>query len=127
MPHDPNLATVTEFGGHIRPAASENRRSQRYSFRARARAIVFPVQQETEPLDCEVMTTDISRDGLSLLHRKQLFPGQQILLVLNDSTRLVEVRWCSQAWAGLFTTGCFFSELPDHGPIAVTAEEMRSR
>jgi hypothetical protein len=128
MPHDVNLAAATEPGGSIRPPLSvEDRLFPRYSFRGRARAIVFPMRQEAEPLDCEVMTTDVSRGGLSLLHRKQLFPGQQILLVLNDTTSLVEVRWCCRAWAGLYAAGCSFASMPENGPIVAAAETIRPR
>jgi hypothetical protein len=109
------------------PAAFDGRRYPRYSFRGRARAIVFEAQKDGEPVDCEVMTTDISREGLSLLHRKQLSPGQQILLVLNDTTRLVEVRWCCRAWAGLYAAGCVFIGLPADGPIVAAADDLRSR
>jgi hypothetical protein len=128
MPHDVNLAAGAESGEANRvPSATEDRSFPRYSFRGRARAIVFPMRQEAEPLDCEVMTTDVSRGGLSLLHRKQLFPGQQILLVLNDTTSLVEVRWCCRAWAGLYAAGCSFACMPDKGPIAAAAETIRPR
>jgi hypothetical protein len=65
------------------------------------------------------MTTDISRGGLSLLYRKQLFPGQQILLVLTDTTQLVEVRWCCRAWAGLYAAGCAFVGAPGENPTGV--------
>jgi len=127
MPHDVNLAAA-ESGGSIRPTVLvEHRKFPRYSFRGRARAIVFPMRQEAEPLDCEVMTTDVSRGGLSLLHRKQLFPGQQILLVLNDTTSLVEVRWCCRAWAGLYAAGCSFACMPNKGPIAAAAETILPR
>jgi len=126
MPHDLNLAAPIESGEAIRvPAPGEDRSFPRYSFRGRARAIVFPMRQEAEPLDCEVMTTDVSRGGLSLLHRKQLYPGQQILLVLNDTTSLVEVRWCCRAWAGLFAAGCSFASVPADGPIAAAAKTIR--
>jgi hypothetical protein len=86
----------------------------RFPFRGRARAVVFPPEGRTavEPQECEVLTTDVSRGGLSLLYRKQLHPGQQILLVLNDENRLVEVCWCCRVWAGLYSAGCRFVGLP---------------
>jgi hypothetical protein len=98
-------------------ARSERRSFPRTSFRSRAQAVVFPVRAGAEPVECEVMTTDISRGGVSLLYRKQLFPGQQILLVLSDSKRLVEVRWCCRAWAGLYVAGCNFVDMAPEGPI----------
>jgi hypothetical protein len=107
-------------------ARDEARRFPRHSFRGRAVAIIFPVRKEAEPAECEVMTTDISRSGLSLLYRKQLFPGQQILLVLSDSTQLVEVRWCCRAWAGLYAAGCEFVGMPTEGPIQAAAGTILS-
>jgi hypothetical protein len=127
MPHDVNLAAATESGSIRSTVAVEDRRFPRFAFRGRARAIVFPMRPEAEPVDCEVMTTDVSRGGLSLVHRKQLFPGQQILLVLNDITSLVEVRWCCRAWAGLYAAGCSFVSMPENGPILAAAEAIRPR
>jgi hypothetical protein len=70
------------------------------------------MQGGEEPQECEVLTTDVSRGGLSLLHRKRLLPGQQILLVLNDANRLVEVCWCCRVWPGLYSAGCRFVGVP---------------
>jgi hypothetical protein len=88
----------------------------RYPFRGRARAVVFAREERSnaEPQECEVLTTDVSRGGLSLLYKKQLYPGQQILLVLNDTNRLVEVCWCCRVWAGLYSAGCRFIGLPEN-------------
>jgi hypothetical protein len=92
------------------PAAGDARAFPRFSFRGRATALVFPPQAgpNAEPQEFEVITTDVSRGGLNLLHRKQLFPGQQIRLVLNSTSRLLEVCWCCRVWAGLFSAGCRF-------------------
>jgi len=92
----------------------------RFPFRGRARAIVLPLKSSNEPLECEVITTDVSRGGLSILHRKQLRPGQQIILVLNNAQRLVEVCWCCRVWSGLYSAGCRFLSVP-----AETSERER--
>jgi hypothetical protein len=96
---------------------SDSREYPRYPFRGRARAIVFPPEgrEREEPRECEVLTTDVSRGGLSILHRKQLFPGQHVLLVLNDANRLVEVCWCCRVWSGLYSAGCRFLSAPCDG------------
>jgi PilZ domain len=65
-----------------------------------------------EPQETEVLTTDVSRGGLSLLCRKQFFPGQQVLLVLNETNRLVEICWCCRVWSGLYSAGCKFISAP---------------
>jgi hypothetical protein len=65
-----------------------------------------------EPSESEVLTTDISRGGLSVLHRKELFKGQQLLLMLTQSSRMVEVCWCCEVWPGLYAAGCRFMDVP---------------
>jgi hypothetical protein len=104
-------AEVELFDGSL---SEDARAFPRFPFRGRAKAVVFPPEERTavEPIECEVLTTDVSRGGLSLLYRKQLYPGQQILLVLNDANRLVEVCWCCRVWAGLYSAGCRYIELP---------------
>jgi hypothetical protein len=96
------------------PDAGDARAYPRYSFRGRARAVVFPPHgsHETEPHEYEVITTDVSRGGLSLLHRAQLYPGQQVLLVLRGANRLIEVTWCCRVWPGLYSAGCKFVSGP---------------
>jgi len=135
IPADNDLAVQQHVEGASAgppPAARETgcgeaRRFPRVSFRGRARAIVFPLANHAkaskkknpakeinakeinaEPQECEVLTTDVSRGGLSLLYRKQLRPGQQILLLLDQTSRLVEVCWCCRVWAGLYAAGCQF-------------------
>jgi hypothetical protein len=89
-------------------AGADAREFPRFPFRGRAQALVFALESNEEPQESEVVTTDVSRTGLNLLHRKQLYPGQQILLVLSDTTRLVEVCWCCRVWPGLYSAGCRF-------------------
>jgi hypothetical protein len=102
---------------HRQPAA-EARRHPRYAFRGRARAIVYPPpsQPTRQPLESEVLTTDLSRSGLSLLHRRALVPGQRLRLLLLQAERLVEVCWCCRVWPGLYAAGCRF--VSDEAPGA---------
>jgi hypothetical protein len=58
-----------------------------------------------------VLTTDLSRSGVSLLHRRALVPGQRLRLLLHQAERLVEVCWCCRVWPGLYAAGCRF--IPD--------------
>lgn len=90
--------------------SSADREHARVPFRGRASAVVFPPPSspKSEPVESEVVTTDISRGGLSLLHRRELEPGQQVLLSLSRGTCTVEVCWCCRAWAGLYIAGCRF-------------------
>ena len=95
------------------PPGGEARQFPRFPFRGRAKAVIFPPAGESaEPEEFEVITTDLCRAGVSLLHRKQLYPGQQVLLVLQASSRLMEVRWCCRIWQGLYSAGCKFLTEP---------------
>ena len=82
----------------------------RIPFRGRAQAVVLPPPSspDLEPEESEVVTTDISRGGVSILHRTELHRGQHLLLKLAATTCTVEVRWCCQVWPGLFIAGCQF-------------------
>src|SRR5262245_21808132 len=95
----------------------ERREFPRFPFRGRAKAIVFPAPESpkgTHFQDSEVITSDLSRGGVSILYQTKLHVGQQLLLMLNDKTQLVEVRWCCRVWEGLFAAGCqFLSEARD--------------
>ena len=98
----------------------EARQFPRFPFRGRAKAIVFP--PPTGPAnatthDSEVMTSDLSRGGVSILHRSELIPGQQLMLMLNETTQFVEVRWCCRVWDGLFAAGCQFLSSPEGASI----------
>lgn len=97
------------------PPAGEARRFPRFAFRGRARALVYPPPSRPagRPLESEVLTTDLSRDGVSLLHRRALVPGQRLRLLLLHSERLVEVCWCCRVWPGLYAAGCRFLDQAD--------------
>jgi hypothetical protein len=89
----------------------EKREYPRIPFRGRAKAVVFPAPSSpagTTLHDSEVVTSDLSRGGVSILNRTPLTPGQQLLLMLNDRNQLAEVRWCCPVWDGLFAAGCRF-------------------
>jgi hypothetical protein len=98
-----------EFGPVEACNVAAERQHSRIPFRGRASAVVFPpATSKAEPVESEVLTTDISRGGLSLLHRRELHPGQQVLLNLSRGTCTVEVCWCERAWPGLYVAGCRF-------------------
>ena len=106
---------------------TEKRESPRLPFRGRAKAIVFPSSQSppgTGLQDSEVVTSDLSRGGVSIFCRTQLISGQQLMLMLSDKMQLAEVRWCCPLWDGLFVAGCRFLNEPqatkvDHELMAI--------
>lgn len=96
-----------------RPAKTENDREHfRYAFRGRAQAVIFPQSADGLAEEWEVVTTDLSRGGVSIMHRKNLAVGQQVMLVLDGAQRFVEVCWCCQVWQGLYAAGCQFLNQP---------------
>jgi hypothetical protein len=101
---------------HSRPTPFPERRAfPRFPFRGRAQAIVFPAPSEPPGAavhDSEVVTSDLSRGGVSILYRQELAPRQQLLLVLNDTNQMVEVCWCCRVWEGLYVAGCRFLYVP---------------
>lgn len=106
-------ALHTEAGEfeHLASLFNEKREFQRIPFRGRAKAVVFPAGDDVGTAtieDSEVVTSDLSRGGVSILHRTKLVPGQQLMLMLNESMQLAEVRWCCRVWDGLYAAGCSF-------------------
>jgi hypothetical protein len=114
-PATPVIESDADFVESARtgPGQIDNRAAPRYSFRGRAQAVVFspPGAPEDDPKEYEVITTDVCRGGLSLLHRAQLYPGQQVLLLLSGSKRLIEICWCCRVWPGLYSAGCKYIDL----------------
>ncbi len=91
----------------------EKREFPRIPFRGRAMAVIFPAADDlgTGTIeDSEVVTCDLSRGGVSILHKTKLVPGQQLMLMLNESMQLAEVRWCCRVWDGLYVVGCRIDE-----------------
>ena len=92
----------------------EKRSDPRVPFRGRAQALVFPTLATaaiSDLEDAEIVTSDLSRSGVSLLYQRQLARGQRLLLLLQDTSRMVEVCWCCPVWEGLYVAGCQFVEV----------------
>jgi hypothetical protein len=57
-----------------------------------------------------LLTRDLSRGGMNLVHTDQLYPGQRIDLVLLDGVlRTVEVCWCRRLANRCYSVGCRFT------------------
>jgi len=123
LPQPVNPVATPVAGAAGGGAFQERRAHPRIPFRGRAKAIVFPAPASpngTEVRDSEVVTSDLSRGGVSILYRQQLVSGQQLLLVLNDTNQMVEVCWCCRVWDGLFAAGCRFLKTAE----ATDAEQL---
>jgi hypothetical protein len=95
----------------IPTGGSESRRFPRLDFRACVQALVHapPGDPGAAPTSCQVLTRDISRSGMNLLHKTQVFPGQMIDLTLpNGQQRRLEVVWCRRLGMGCYSVGCRF-------------------
>src|SRR5262245_55546478 len=103
------------------PCAYEEKRAfARFPFHGRAKAVIFPSPESppgTTLCDSEVVTSDMSRGGVSILNRTQLQPGQQMMLLLNEKAQLAEVRWCRKVWEGLYAAGCRFLSEPREADV----------
>jgi hypothetical protein len=100
-----------EKQGPLPTALNEVRRFPRFYFRSCAEATIYPLggRQAPEPAQCFVLTCDLSRSGISLLHNRQLFPGQRIDIILSGQPpRPVEVVWCRRLAPGRYAVGCRF-------------------
>ena len=104
----PDVKSLAESSG------ADSRRFPRMNYRACVSAVVYPApgeagEQPDEVARFQMLTRDISRGGLNLLHKQQLFPGQKIDLVLSDGQeRRVEVIWCRRLGVGCYSAGCRF-------------------
>ena len=94
----------------------ECRQYPRFHLRVSIEATVHPPTNEPTQavLKCQVLTRDISRGGMNILHKSQLFPGQLVDVVLHDGNRRrLEVRWCRRLGAGCYTAGCRFVRMDE--------------
>ena len=103
--------------GPLPTAWDEYRRFPRFYFRSCFRMSIFPphVSRGSQPADCWILTRDLSRSGMSILHNEQLFPGQQLAVVLNGVKRKMVVLWCRRLGQRCYTAGCRFSSSDDAG------------
>jgi hypothetical protein len=99
--------------GPLPPLPEDGRRFPRFHYRSRAEALIYPLSSDKPPSSatCEILTRDLSRSGLSLVHTAQLFPGQKLEVSLADgSSRRLEVVWCRRWNDGLYLVGCRFTK-----------------
>jgi len=85
------------------------RRFERYDFRALATATIHPVRPTEKLQVCYVMTRDLSRGGLSILHPVPLAKNQQIDVELSDGRRFtLAVQWTKRLDLRCYCMGCRF-------------------
>lgn len=111
--------------GPLPTSWDEARHFPRFFYRAEVTATVYPRPgaDSQEPVRCSMLTRDLSRGGLNVLYTDQLFPGQQIDLVLTDgASRRVEVMWCRRLAERRYSLGCRFVKTTEGaaGPAEAT-------
>src|SRR5262245_40911569 len=109
----PRIESDSEFGPQAaEPPArwDDPRRFPRYPFQAPVEATIYPLAESSTQtaVQCSMLTKDVSRGGINLIHCEQLFPGQKIDIVLNGAKRSVEVVWCRRRTNRCYSAGCHF-------------------
>lgn len=87
------------------------RRYPRFYFRSRVQAVIHPLKNDPSaaPVTCMLLTRDLSRGGLNLLHTQQLFPGQMVEFALADGVmRTVKIAWCRKVANRCYSAGAQF-------------------
>lgn len=84
------------------------RRFPRSSFRGSAKATIYPRHPGPgrEPIQCTVLTRDLSCGGIGIAHSDQLFPKQIVVLDAVGKLLVGEVRWCRRVDEHFYVAGC---------------------
>src|SRR5438067_11534593 len=112
--HQPAESVAASDGIVFPPGFADSRQFQRYDFRIRAQATIYPPQGcEDQPVQvCEVLTRDLSRGGLCFLYSKPLFQSQRVDLQRPDGLKLtLAIRRVTSIADGRFLIGCRFGEI----------------
>jgi len=115
MPPSAPVESDAEFqrqGAIARGKWDDARRFPRFAYQTRIEATIHPLDARQAPQCCAMMTRDLSRGGINLIHSDQLFPGQRIDIVLNGLLRCVEVMWCRRLANRCYSAGCRFVARP---------------
>jgi hypothetical protein len=117
-----------ELTGPLPTAWDDHRRFPRFYYRSCAEAIIHPLRSNKNATRCQcfLLTRDLSRGGLSIIHTEQLFPGQKLEVILNaESPRVVEVVWCRRWSHNRYAIGCRFLGSSDTAPAEASAPETK--
>lgn len=84
-----------------------DRQFPRSEFLGRAEATIYPpAGQPGEPVQCTVLTRDLSNRGFGIAHTAPLRPRQRVELQMPKELLAGEVQWCRQLRPELFIIGC---------------------
>jgi hypothetical protein len=79
---------------------------KRLNFRGTVKATIYPRQAGRDPVQCSVMTRDLSCGGIGIAHTEQLFPKQIVVLDAVGKLLVAEVRWCRREDEHFYVAGC---------------------
>jgi hypothetical protein len=84
------------------------RQFKRASFRGAVKATIYPRQPGPgrDPVQCTVLTRDLSCGGIGIAHTEQLFPKQIVVLDAVGKLLVGEVRWCRREDENFYVAGC---------------------
>jgi hypothetical protein len=108
--------------GPLSKGWDDARRFPRFYCRGRIQATIYPLEGSPAqpPERCTLLTRDLSRGGMNVLHVEELTPGQKIDVILsNGSPRTIEVMWCRRMAVRCYSVGCRFvkpTEKPGEPP-----------
>jgi len=111
----PNWSDFFEKTGPVPGALAERRRFPRINLRTKA---VLQYRQTFPSLPrpallYAVYTKDISRSGVDFLHGEQVYPLEQMVLILPDGKpRLIQVVRCRRIGPNCFEIGAQFTNQP---------------
>ena len=94
------------------PTQSENienlRKFERKPLAGTLKATIYPppFKSDGQPVQCDVITRDLSCGGVGITHTEQLYPRQLIVLHAVTKVLIGEVRWCQQVGERSFVAGC---------------------
>jgi len=84
------------------------RKHARANFRGSALATIYPHESRRNkgPIQCMVLTRDLSQSGIGIAHSEQLYPKQIIVLEAVGKLLVGEVRWCRRVDENFYVAGC---------------------
>ena len=97
--------------GPMPPVYDDVRQFPRFFYRSCAEVIIHPMGPgPAQPARLFVLTKDLSRSGVSIIHAAQLFPGQRVEVILDGKSPIAAVvSWCRRLPDQYFAIGCRFT------------------
>ena len=89
----------------------DRRRFARSYYRYCVDATIYPPdgEQVQSPKQHVLLTCDLSRGGVSILHYTEFFPGQRLDIAFDgNAPRRVKVVWCRRISGRFYAAGCRF-------------------